>query len=1791
MRMKKTGKRIIAGALGMIMATSVFFSSTMSGVYEVQAKTNVFESISSKYKAGSGEFTILEIVPGEGNKDEFYSYYYKPNMNENGRTDAECNYTISKQAEMGYFIAKTPQESPYSGDQRGVNSATGVSRAGRYGSPIMPTSDAEYENALYQLYTYGLIKPDGMDTQGPTTKVGEYPIFANAAILSKYYNASTPNLFEKEKSLVKGVYSINTENKGQYNLLEGYTIDDNGTICEVTISENRIPVSGNSTVSGSEPSYIIEEVEILVPVTDIDKTKLQLPASVDKVYVTLNDKGTGNLDFARSEVATTKTEYYGVTDLALYYTSESDDGKIRYTNSDWFREYVFGNNKTYQKKKINYITMAAKDVKEKDIDGADLVYISGQDKFYDTKSGQDISETVLIKLYNRVVHEHKALMMDYLLYNDNHKSNISKLALLLWQNDQSSLLTKADELLGEGEESSFDKDSKEMLDLDFLDEDEIVTLLENGLNKVVHGTGDGVVGETNGNFVRGNLYVYNHHMSDFSYTKVLVDALDNFANGDFASPYNPTITACGFSEVLNYITISNKKSLTTTMPNQVSPAVAIQYILIADGSMLSFMKTSLRVLEIEPVPAYRFNFSRGSVAYADLDSIVDEFKSERAKTNAGDATDAKGEEIVKRIRKNRKRFVKDFLSEYYQEGLNFENFDSPNYKDDQDDEENTMLRYIEFTSMTVSEFNGRSEDLIENYDIIYIGDEMVRNIDNTNLYTTNNDGMPVYNDGNMNGNVYFGIGDCIDVKAYRGNTERSNYLSGFIDDEKYLMSDYSNSLTYKARYQSRDITQNKLNKLIEFLKGDGLVIVDEDILGYNDTVQRVNPALSTTDHGRVDDSSNLYEFLMFGLGQRYDYSVEKEKVTENGKEVEKLSGRKYKPVNASTTSEKAEYPNLVSAAKLKASPETRDEYSKYVSSDRLNLVLTSVPTPYTYEYITNSNVIDTTSIQYMENMEDGKRCLKYEFSINSEIPTTVNTTDYYTATLYFDINKDGKYSKTTEKIDDCVITNAATGGVQPVKDANGNYLLNLNTNYVLKRKLSDEYCGVIKWKLEIQSVSRETGHATQEGYTLIRNITNENKQVNILQISPKGSLNHLNLQRQMYDRTQKWYPYLHNVPGYEVHIKRITIDQFEYDFNKQFNAYNNGKNDAEKLSAAEFATTVYFPNFYLEKTTENPDNNGNAIKYLRETDLGDASYNYSFDRDVQGVNMLVLGFGDYIQRFSSNDAINAVYAFLEQGKPVLMTHDFIDFTRDTKQTAVLRNGIGSDKYGVTQNIKVTAVDNSGNIGISTAVGANTTTSLVNLYSANAAQLNGSTGELHKNGILSAESDGIAVQRVESTGKEIAYAPGSSRRTILREKQGYSNYSMDRFGVRTNLTNKYWIQADGAKMNYDNDNSQQGYFIEKLNDGQLTEYPYHLQEQCKVSTTHAQYYELDLSTDADQDGESDVVVWYALGAANTNSIAGRQLFNDYYGGSIDPSCGYYIYNDGNVTYTGAGHSSMDNTDVTEIQLFVNTLLAAFEVGNQSPTTGFYESIDPNAKPVSCIAVPYDGNVTKPSSETTTDVDSSIIKKNNDYIYKFYDPNRENTELKDRTKAFFKISDPNLIRGEKNIYLKYYLKVEKNMEVKEVADATDPTKVAYYVHLYDHDLPITTIPGAGENSSIQVVDISEYINTYEVDQNNGDFATEPIKRITTINENLPEESLNAQLDNDTEMMGAIKGIKSGVAYGLYLPMSYLNDNASFTIYAETMTRITSVSTSGGKVVTKTGKSYKPLCVTKADLLKLN
>ena len=124
---------------------------------------------------------------------------------------------------------------------------------------------------------------------------------------------------------------------------------------------------------------------------------------------------------------------------------------------------------------------------------------------------------------------------------------------------------------------------------------------------------------------------------------------------------------------------------------------------------------------------------------------------------------------------------------------------------------------------------------------------------------------------------------------------------------------------------------------------------------------------------------------------------------------------------------------------------------------------------------------------------------------------------------------------------------------------------------------------------------------------------------------------------------------------------------------------------------------------------------------------------------------------------------------------------------------------------------------------------------------------------------------------------------------------------------------------------------------KVNEGAITQYPYQMADTISISQTHGQYYQLGLEQDSDingnSDGKTDVVVWYCLtGSSYSNS-------------PNDARNNYYFYSKGNVIYTGAGHSTVNQDE--EIELFINAMVAAANVTAVDPDIDFVDTLSPNA----------------------------------------------------------------------------------------------------------------------------------------------------------------------------------------------------------------------------------------------------
>ena len=281
-------------------------------------------------------------------------------------------------------------------------------------------------------------------------------------------------------------------------------------------------------------------------------------------------------------------------------------------------------------------------------------------------------------------------------------------------------------------------------------------------------------------------------------------------------------------------------------------------------------------------------------------------------------------------------------------------------------------------------------------------------------------------------------------------------------------------------------------------------------------------------------------------------------------------------------------------------------------------------------------------------------------------------------------------------------------------------------------------------------------------------------------------------------------------------------------------------------------------------------------------------------------DMIVMGFRDMYTTGGANadktsEAVLAIREYALSGRSILFTHDLTNFTLDKYVnwgnyiTPYLRDVQGMDRYNWVSTFTYKPIPDE---------------------------------DKYKYTTVFDESN----LKGESTG-EIA---GYSSTTILDKE----------WGTKRNLSEV----ARFSNKDYHNSNLVRK--VSKLNSGQITEYPFKIEDELPVSKTHGQYFQLNMETDSRDDIDNDdVVVWYTLS---------HDAFYDSV--PMDGRNNYYIFNKGNITYTGSGHDNV--TEDGEKKLFVNTLVAAYRTGLHAPKVYYKEAEYKTSATITSKYIPYD-----------------------------------------------------------------------------------------------------------------------------------------------------------------------------------------------------------------------------------------
>lgn len=823
---------------------------------------------------------------------------------------------------------------------------------------------------------------------------------------------------------------------------------------------------------------------------------------------------------------------------------------------------------------------------------------------------------------------------------------------------------------------------------------------------------------------------------------------------------------------------------------------------------------------------------------------------------------------------------------------------------------------VNITTMNTMEFIGTIEDLNSEYDLIYIGADIYglpRNGTKTN-YQENSNYSSSSKYYSMDGLIYTNVGGLTKVNGQFSGHLTSDWTSGNATNGGTVKS------TTWARYSGNDITADKHNALVDYVKGSYPIVVADALC---DSEQA--PASST-----VDNCTYLYSFLEQHLK---DGNVFKASEVEAGKDTNFKFYANRGKLNIGT---------------------------KVVASEESSVTGgTAFVVPGVYD---TSNDTTEGHVTYISK-ENNKYYLKYKFTITNN--GAVYDSTRYTAALYLDSNSDGKFSAEYEEIPDITLTHVASG--KTVK--NGELIA--GEQYTLTRQVPESFSGVLTWKVEVSQTTNKFIRDSITGYT--RLAETQKAIIKVLQVRRDGGSplvletaigNSKGAGKNNTLSTLVWGGKC-NYDG--VTYEGIT-DDFQFHFttmtNKQFNtAYKNG--------------TL------------------NLMDY----------------------DMLVLGFYDsYDLRYSSETDINydsvngpgGIKEYIDSGKSVLFAHDTTSLTVVPNYKKVYVKGKNGNLYTSTSGTGANVWGYYLNMYIRDMVGLDT-------YGITLIEKDGINFSKVKSGEdLSTTTEGLKLMAdlkndLDSEGyyqiglKPLAYLPESNKTKTVPETQGFPYGWMD-WNWRGDDETTY--RAIRSKYNTDR--------AERVNEGQITTYPYYLDETIDITRTHHQYYTIDLNSDDDGDGETDLVVWYTMGGKEGDKSHQDSIYdsNDNYFGMTkesnfddtsekDVMNNYYIYNKGNITYTGFG--DFDNTTwrdraviVEECKLFVNTLVAAYNASVKEPQITVYESED---------------NLTP----TTT-------------FYEYGDADNEVAFRENTQRMYFSVNDLNVIRGTKTATAEYYVQLK-------------------------------------------------------------------------------------------------------------------------------------------------------------------
>ena len=824
---------------------------------------------------------------------------------------------------------------------------------------------------------------------------------------------------------------------------------------------------------------------------------------------------------------------------------------------------------------------------------------------------------------------------------------------------------------------------------------------------------------------------------------------------------------------------------------------------------------------------------------------------------------------------------------------------------------------INITQMSSAEFIGKIEDLNEKYDMIYLGARVGK------MNTEN--GVTVYNDPQMKGLIYSHVGDYYDY-ATKTDTEnvtqaretynaRHRLQDSSLDHNKTNDDDSTNKSADVYRGPGNDMNSTRYEEFCQFIEaGYPVVIADTFIKVDNNNI----PVASTA---TLDKNSYFYKLV--------DFALQKDA---NGQYL-------YWQKNIFTESQLTD--NTADTKLGTTLSARRSVFCNYLNLSKLSVNwVTTYGAAYPQELKYNSNQNGASNGGSLEKI-DGKYQLQYIFNLQNDAAISQTGTTY-DCKLFVDKNADGRFSGSDYVEGKTYTSSEEVSGltvyirkgdewnkVDPIATANGNrYELRTGETYRVIRALPEEYVGVIPWKLVFYDNADRLVRTAKSGYTSVPQQSGK-KTIRVLQLLSDDNRNNWNLHDEQNNSNSTFSKCINGLTDWNV----VGLDQVNWD------------GTVTPSKSIDSMTVTYLVN---EKLKIGGTSDTDIQKIYQE------SYNL-----FQQYDMLILGFGDAYRfgyTYSASDISNnkldnvkrnlavgwAVRDYIESGKSILFTHDTTSYVNNI-QSAIQWNDQGYKEdqknywyWGYEFNKTIRA-----------SVGLDRYGALKEYYKQRVANSTGEEQKRDQEYLKTLESYTFDEIKEPNSDNELWQKEGVTKYTVVRFLRSYledlriNGSSSVKFPVENSLLKKAGYDGGYPSWNYPSsllmgDYAGKSLIATQVNDGQITQYPYQISadEQLEISNTHYQWLQPNMELDRNGDGKNDIVVWYCISGVADGNYKNTNIYN------ITPNDvvnNYYIYTMGNVTYSGAGHSTPSKE--SEIKLFVNTMIAAYNAGVTAPSVRF------------------------------------------------------------------------------------------------------------------------------------------------------------------------------------------------------------------------------------------------------------